>query len=147
MAHKNLTDASIRKNKKKPFITLDVSLTGIKNFDYPYFLIIQSSASNCTRLTIYPIKNEKILKLNISGADVSDSSIEQLSNILKKYDVIHTSGLLIKQKQLNYECYLNLSFSDIKYKDLKTSLNKIRNIFKHVIIEEIGLKKNKAEKL
>ena len=147
MPSKNLTNAKIQKNRKKSEINLKISLNEIENLDYPYFLIIQSTAASCTRLTLYPVNNDKILKLIISGSEVSDKGVEALSNILRNFEIIHTSGLLIKKQQLNYECYLNLTFSDTKYKDLKTSLNNIKNVFNEVIIEEISLKKTRAEKL
>ena len=38
------------------------------------------------------------------------------------------------------KCYLNLNPTDNEYKDLKGSLNKIRNIPLEVKIEEISLK-------
>ncbi|MHA1758049.1 MAG: hypothetical protein ACTSVV_14850, partial [Promethearchaeota archaeon] len=76
-----------------------------------------------------------------------DFMIEELSNILKKYEIIHTSGLLVKKKELNYECYLDLDFSNPKSKDLKSSLNKLKNILKEIIIEEISLKRFKKSKL
>ena len=144
----NLTNASIYKSKNASDITLNNFLRDLDDLKKksPYILIIQSTAKSCTRLTIYPINQEKIIKVSICGTGISDTLIEDLSNTLKDFDLIHTSGLLIKGKELNFECYLNLSLSDTKSKDLKNSLNKIRNIFKVINIEEIGLKKRKLEK-
>ena len=122
-------------------VSLDISIPqtiDLKN--YPFLLIIQSTTENHIRLTIYPIAKEKIVKIILAGQDISDEIIEILSKILKKYEIIHSSGLLKKEKDFLYECYLNLSLSDAKSKDLKTSLDKIKNIFKEIKIEEIGLK-------
>ena len=122
-------------------VSLDISIPqtiDLKN--YPFLLIIQSTTENHIRLTIYPITREKIVKIILAGQDISDEVIEILSKILKKYEIIHSSGLLKKEKDFMYECYLNLSLSDAKSKDLKTSLDKIKNIFKEIKIEEIGLK-------
>ena len=122
-------------------VSLDISIPqtiDLKN--YPFLLIIQSTTENHIRLTIYPIAKEKIVKIILAGQDISDEVIEILSKILKKYEIIHSSGLLKKEKDFLYECYLNLSLSDAKSKDLKTSLDKIKNIFKEIKIEEIGLK-------
>ncbi|MFX1503726.1 MAG: hypothetical protein ACFFDH_22385, partial [Promethearchaeota archaeon] len=58
-----------------------------------------------------------------------------------KYQLIHTTGVILIEKKLFYECYLNLSLNDTKTKELNVSLNKIKNIFKEIKIEEIGLKK------
>ena len=122
-------------------VSLDISIPqtiDLKN--YPFLLIIQSTTENHIRLTIYPIAKEKIVKIILAGQDISDEVIEILSKILKKYEIIHSSGLLKKEKDFMYECYLNLSLSDAKSKDLKTSFDKIKNIFKEIKIEEIGLK-------
>ncbi len=122
-------------------VSLDISIPQtIELKNYPFLLIIQSTSENHIRLTIYPITTEKIIKIILVGQDISDEVIEILSKILKKYEIIHSSGLLKKEKDFLYECYLNLSLSDAKSKDLKTSLDKIKNIFKEIKIEEIGLK-------
>jgi len=122
-------------------VSLDISIPQtIELKNYPFLLIIQSTSENHIRLTIYPITTEKIIKIILVGRDISDEVIEILSKILKKYEIIHSSGLLKKEKDFLYECYLNLSLSDAKSKDLKTSLDKIKNIFKEIKIEEIGLK-------
>ena len=147
MNGKSLTEAIIRKKKKTSNFNLKISLAGLGESKEPYLLIIQSTASKCTRLTIYPTSKKKILKISITGSEISESSIEELSSILKDFKLIHTSGLLIKDKELNYECYLNLSLSDLKTKNLKSSLNNIRNRFKEIKIEEIGLRKSKTNKL
>ena len=107
----------------------------------PYLLIVKSATIECIRLTIYPIDREKIIKIILSGTDTTDNFPEILSKILQEFKVLHTSGLLKKGEHLYYECYLNLNKSDDKYKDLITSIDKIRYIFKEVKIEEIGLRK------
>ncbi|MHA1933513.1 MAG: hypothetical protein ACW96X_13295 [Promethearchaeota archaeon] len=70
---------------------------------------------------------------------LSKKVLKEISKILQKFQVIHTSGFLKIENQLIYECYLNLRFSEKNSEDLKTSLEKIKNIFKIVKIEEIGL--------
>ncbi|TFF95852.1 MAG: hypothetical protein EU544_01860 [Promethearchaeota archaeon] len=143
MTTKNLTSAYIKKNKRGSHLKLDISFPQIEKIqDKSYFLVIQSTSPKCSRVTIYPLKKKQILKLSITGTDISETSIERLSDILKDYEIIHTSGLLIKKKELNFECYLNLNFQDPKSKDLKIALNNLRNIFKLINIEEIGLKRN-----
>ncbi len=144
MNDKKLTSAYLKSRDLNGdnLLNLNISISdkfGVR--DYPYVLIIQSITKKRTRLTIYPTKKDRLLKISLFGQNISNDVISILSKILKNYKIIHTSGLLVKQKQLFYECYLNLNLSDVKSKDLKTSLDKIRNIFKEVRIEEITLKK------
>ncbi|TFG13948.1 MAG: hypothetical protein EU535_04085 [Promethearchaeota archaeon] len=143
MTNLYLTNAYIQKkaNENDSNIHLNIVIPKIMDLqDSPYLLIIQSTTENNSRITIYPIMNEKIIKLNLIGQDVSNEMVEILSNTLKKYEIIHSSGILKKRKDFFYECYLNFNLSDAKSKDLKTSLDKIKNIFKEIKIEEIGLK-------
>ncbi len=145
MNDKKLTSAYLKSRVLNSDILLNLNISISDKFgvrDYPYVLIIQSITKKRTRLTIYPTKKDRLLKISLFGQNISNDVISILSKILKNYKIIHTSGLLVKQKQLFYECYLNLNLSDdVKSKDLKTSLDKIRNIFKEVRIEEITLKK------
>jgi len=140
----NLTRAHIQEINIITNAILKVSLLDIKNIEtYPYILIVQSTIENSIKLSIYPLKKNKIIKVTFSGFNFSNQNIDKITGILQNFQIIHTSGALVINKQLFYECYLNLSINDIKFVDLKASLDKIKNIFKEVIIEEIGLKKSK----
>lgn len=142
MRNKYITKAYIQRRvgteDSKIYLNIPMpSTVGLKN--YPFLLIIQSTSKDCTKLIIYPIFRKNIIKLSLFGQKISDKVINNLSKVLKRYEIIHSSGFLIKDKQLFYECYLNLSLSDNKSKDLKTSLDKINNIFEEIKIEEISL--------
>ncbi|MFW9900222.1 MAG: hypothetical protein ACFFDY_02910 [Candidatus Thorarchaeota archaeon] len=140
----NLTRAHIQEINIITNAILKVSLLDIKNIEtYPYLLIVQSTIENSIKLSIYPLKRNKIIKVTFSGFNFSNQNIDNIIGILQNFQIIHTSGALVINEQLFYECYLNLSINDIKFVDLKASLDKIKNIFKEVIIEEIGLKKSK----
>ena len=140
----NLTKAYIQRINDVSKTTFKISLLDIKDLEnYPFLLIIQSTIENSIKLSIYPLKKEKILKVTFSGFNFSNEIFDEISKILQDFQVIHTSGVLLISKQLFYECYLNLSLSETKALNLKTSLEKIKNIFKEIKIEEIGLVKSK----
>lgn len=123
-------------------LNLNISFLNVSGSkEFPFMLVVKSATEECIRLTIYPIEKEKIIKMLFTGIEVTENFIEILSKILEEIKIIHTSGLLKKGESFNYECYLNLNKSDIKYKDLIASIAKIRYIFKEIIIDEIGLKK------
>ncbi|MFX1408748.1 MAG: hypothetical protein ACFFA6_00215 [Promethearchaeota archaeon] len=141
MKNTNLTTAYIKRIRDISDISINLSLLDIKNIDTcSFLLIIQSNFENFTKLTIYPINKEKIIKLSLSGLNVSNDIFEVLSKILHNFQIIHTSGFLLKEKELLYECYLNLNFSEKKSEDLKTSIDKIKSRFKEIKLEEISLK-------
>ncbi|MFX1392743.1 MAG: hypothetical protein ACFFAH_04130 [Promethearchaeota archaeon] len=143
MKEKSLTEAYIQKIDEPFNINLNISLLD-KRFlkENPYLLVIQTIQEYCARFTIYPIKLKSIIKISLHSSKTLDENniYLNLSKTLQKFDVIHSSGLLIRENELYYECYLNLSLSDVKTKILKVALNKTKNIFKKIIIEEISLK-------
>ena len=137
-----LTEAYVQRNVDLPNTILKISLLDIKDPEnYPFLLIVQSTIENSIKLSIYPLKNEKIVKVTFSGFNFSNEIFDVISKLLKNYQVIHTSGVLLIEKQLFYECYLNLSLGETQTNELNVSLNRIKNIFKAIKIEEIGLKK------
>lgn len=139
----NLTKAHIQHIDDISRTTLKLSLLNIKNLENnPFLLIVQSIIENSIKVSIYPLKKEKIIKVTFSTLNFSNEVFDRISNILQNYQVIHTSGFLLIEKQLYYECYLNLNLDETKAMGLDASLNKIKNIFKQIKIEEIGLKKH-----
>ena len=144
MRDKILTNAYIQKNENSTNINLNFSSSGKKNLkNYPYLLVIQSIQEDFIRLTIYPVKINNLIKVSLYGLKISDEVnmiYLSLAKTLQNFEIIHTSGLLIKGNKLYFEFYLNLSLSDVKTRVLKAALNKIKNIFKDIRIEEIGLK-------
>jgi hypothetical protein len=139
----NLTKAHIQRINDSSTTILKLSLLDVKNLDdNPFLLIIQSIIENSLKISIYPLKKKKIIKLTFSTIDFSDEIFERISNILQNYQIIHTSGVLIIENQFYYECYLNINLDEARAMGLNDSLNKIKNIFKQIKIEEIGLKKH-----
>ncbi|MFW9828729.1 MAG: hypothetical protein ACFFEY_14145 [Candidatus Thorarchaeota archaeon] len=139
----NLTKAYVQRINQLSDGYLKVCLEDIQNLeDYPYLLIIQSTIENSIKISIYPLKKDKIVKVTFSSIDFSEEIYELITKILQNFQVIHTSGVLLIGKKLYYECYLNLSFDEIKVMNLKNSLDRVKNVFKKINIEEIGLIKN-----
>ncbi len=139
----NLTKAHIQNLNDITKTTLSLSLLNIKSIeDNPFLLIIESVIENSIKISIYPLKKEKIIKVTFSTLHFSNEIFDSISRILQDYRVIHTSGILLIGTQLYYECYLNLNLDEAKAMGLNASLDKIKNIFKQIKIEEIGLKKH-----
>ena len=101
MVDKDLTKAYITSTENITSIKLSKELRDIDSFkESNKILVIQSTSEKCIRITLYPLKEEAIIKLILIGANISDDSIEKLSTILQNYEIIHTSGLLLKGKEL-----------------------------------------------
>lgn len=143
MKNKILTNAYIKQVKETSFVSLKIPLSNTETVKhFRYVLVIQSSTEKCTRVLIYPLNKKKVIKLSLEGFNMIEKKVNNFLKIIQKFDMIHTSGLVAKGKKLFYECYLNLSLAElenVEYKDLKTSLDMIKNIFKKIKIEEISL--------
>lgn len=117
--------------------TLDISTRN------EYCLVIKLETKKFIRITIYPIFKNKILKLSFKGYNLERNDIDIFSQEIKKFDIIHSTGLVAIKQILVFECYLNLNFEEEEYQYLKTLLDKNKNKFEDIKLEEIILEINK----
>jgi predicted SpoU family rRNA methylase len=144
----NITEAYIQQLEDFLNTNLRISLSKFENLKaYNNLLIVQSAIENSIKLSIYPIKKGKVIKISLYGLKLSKKILKEISKILQKFQVIHTSGFLKIKNRIYFECYLNLSISESKNKSLNASLNKIKNIFKEIKIEEVRFKNSKDAQL
>jgi hypothetical protein len=143
MDNSKITTAFIQGFDGLTNLNLQLSVDQIKSLnDCKYLLVIQSIIEKSIKLTVYPVNKNKIIKVSLFGLKLSKKTLKKISKILHKYEVIHSSGILKIKNSLMYECYLNLNLTEKQSEDLGSSLDKIKNIFNHVTIEEIGLINN-----
>ena len=145
MKNPNLTSAQIKKIPKSCDLDITTSLSHIKEIEkYKNLLIIKSETTRYAKFTIYQINREHILKIILTGLTQIDENIEIFSRKLQKYNIVHSSGLVLVDGKIYFECYLDLSLDDEKYKDLKIFLDKNKSKFKDIKIEELSLSKSKV---
>ena len=139
MKDTNLTSAQIKEISSSQTTNIELSLTHIDNIEnYNFLLIIRSETSRYTKITIYPIKKQKIVKLTLRGLKKIDEFSEVFSKRLQEYGIIHSTGLVMIDGLLFIECYLNLSLNEEKYKDLIFFLDKNKKNIKDIQIMEIS---------
>jgi hypothetical protein len=139
MERQHFSKAYIKRFEKSLPLDLLINLPKKGYFnEFPFLLIIQSNIKNFTRLTIYPVQKETIIKIFSTGVNIKSEELEKFIEELQKFEIIHTSGLILKGNEIIYECYLNLNPDDERYKDLKIALDKFKNISKVIDIEEIS---------
>ena len=138
MKDSDLTSAQIKEINSPQTPNIELSLTHIDNIEnYNNLLIIRSETNRYTKITIYPIEKQKIIKLTIRGLKKNDKYIEAFSKKLQEYGIIHSTGLVMIEGLLFLECYINLSLNEEKYKDLKIYLDKNKKNIKDIRIMEI----------
>jgi hypothetical protein len=86
---------------------------------------------------IYPIDEKKILKLFYVIKKDKVREVRELPSDFEAFQIIHNSGLILRDDKYFGEIYFNLSYSDAKYKDLKTYLNRNKSIFDKINLDEI----------
>ena len=140
MRNSNITFAQIKKIGKSSELDITTSLSHIKEIkNYRYLLIIKSETTRYAKFTVYPINKVKVLKIILTGLTQIDEHIEIFSRNLNKYNIIHSSGLVLISGKIYFECYLDMSLDDEKYKDLKILLDKNKSKFKDIKLEELSL--------
>ncbi len=145
MKNPNLTFAQIKKIGQSSNIDISTSLSHIKEIDnYRNLLIIKSETSRYAKFTVYPTNRERLIKILLAGLTQIDEYIENFSRQLQKYKIIHSSGLVLIDGEIYFECYLDLSLNDEEYKDLKIFLDKNKSKFKDIKIEELCLSRRKV---
>jgi hypothetical protein len=145
MEKTTLTNAYIQQINELTKANLNIPIKSFRGLnECEYLLIVQSYIENSIKLAIYPVNKDKIIKVSLCSLKLSKKMLKEISKILQKFQVIHTSGFLKIENQLIYECYLDLRFSDKKSVDLQNSLEKIKTTFKKINIEEIGLYNKKS---
>ncbi len=145
MRNPNIKFAQIKNKGKSSELDLTTSLSQINEIEkYRYLLIIKSETTRYAKFTVYPINKVKVLKIILTGLTQIDEHIEIFSRNLNKYNIIHSSGLVLISGKIYFECYLDLSLDDEKYKDLKILLDKNKSKFKDIKLEELSLYKNKV---
>ena len=134
MDEKILTTASIKANDSS--IKIDFPKT--KKFETSeYILVIRADTTNFTRLMIYPIDSKKILKLLYIIPQKNVEKMRKLASDFKNFQIIHNSGIILKKNTFIGEIYFDIYYSESKYKDLKTYLDKNKSIFEKIELKEI----------
>ncbi len=140
MEKRGLTKAYIQRVSNIKQSNFEIQIIDIKDLNkFPFFLVIQAVVEHNIKLSIYPLKEEKITKVSLSSFNFSSENFDELSRILREYRVIHTTGVILIENRFFYECYLNISKDEEKSKNLKASFNKIKSKFVKIKIEEIIL--------
>ncbi len=139
MKNPHLTSAQVKEISSSQTTNIELSLTHIDNIEnYDYILIIRSETSRYSKIIIYPVKKQKIIKLTLRGLKKIDEYSEAFSKRLQEYGIIHSTGLIMIEGLLFFECYLNLSINEEKYIDLLCFLDKNKKNIKDIQIMEIS---------
>ncbi len=131
--NKPLTIGYLKERKDKKLFTLPIPEDLLLNLEEKRnILIIQTRSTKFLKFMVYPVDNDKIIKITIHGRNKPSKVISNLSDLLKSLNVVHTSGITLNESQFSQEIYLDQTeIND----HLKKKLIKIEGI--KVIIDEL----------
>ncbi|MHA1727175.1 MAG: hypothetical protein ACTSWY_00405 [Promethearchaeota archaeon] len=96
----------------------------IEDFEKPFYLTIVSSTQHFTKILIYPVLYDKILKIVIGGSKLKQKSVQKIMPFFSK--VIHTSGIVYFKDNYIFEVYLAVESK--KLRDLNEYNEKIKEL-------------------
>ncbi|MFX1276006.1 MAG: hypothetical protein ACFFAT_13245 [Promethearchaeota archaeon] len=128
--------------KKSLLKKFALSFSEIQKFQqFRYLLIIKSFTDKSIRITLYPLKNKDVIKLNIQDSDMFEDIFYKLTDFLKNYEIIHNSGLIEFNNYFIFECYLKLDLESPEINQIEKFLDNIKNSTTLFSIEKIKFKR------
>lgn len=99
------------------------------------YLIIRTESKRFLKLMVYPVENDVVYKLSLIGTDIPNESLDYLSEIFEKFNVIHNSGLVLNENRSQQEIYIDeRNFREKLNKNIK-SIEGLKVIINEINIE------------
>ena len=132
---KQLTTGFLKEMNDDVSFNINIPESTIQNLEKTNkILIIQTASKKFIKYMVYPVQNEKVIKLTFYGINISNKTFLNTFNLLKKFNIIHTSGASLKKNEIMEEIYLNPV--EIDQTILEKELKDIEGIYK-VLIKQI----------
>lgn len=79
--------------------------------DAAYYLLIYSTTKKFTKISVYPVNSPPVIKYQIGGSSITESTINEILDVLKPIQpiILHTSGIVFTEEQYEYEIYFTSS--------------------------------------
>ena len=136
------TKAQIKKIKKSLLKKFSLTFSEVQKFHpFTYLLIIKSLTKKSIRITLYPLDTRDVIKLTINTPNEHENMFLKVSEFLKKYEIIHTSGLIEIDKNLLFECYLKGNLKTPQINKLEFFVDSIKSPSTLLDIEKIKFKR------
>lgn len=99
-----LTTAYLLNKKEILHKLLNQSL--LSDHSKPYYLMIVAVDQLYSKITIYPVNHNIILKIILGGSKLDHSSVNKIIEVLSKFKILHTSGIVAIKNGFLYELYI-----------------------------------------
>lgn len=133
---KQLTTAFLKKINDDFSLKIDISKSTLQSFKKKSkILIIRTTSKKFIKYMVYPVQNDTVIKITIYGINFSSENTLKIFEILKKFNIIHTSGVSLKKDEIIQEIYLNPK--EIDQSILEKEIKDIEGIYK-LLIEKIN---------
>lgn len=137
MNEKKILTTAFLKNINDGFsLKIDISKSTLQSLENKSnILIIQTISKKFLKYMVYPIQNDTVIKITIYGINFSSEKTLKIFEILKNFNIIHTSGVSLKKDEIIQEIYLNPK--EIDQGILEKEIKEIEGIYK-LLIEKIN---------
>lgn len=133
---KQLTTAFLKKINDDFSLKIDISKSTLQSLkNKSNILIIRTISKKFIKYLVYPVQNDTVIKITTYGINFSSENTLKIFEILKKFNVIHTSGVSLKKDEIIQEIYLNPK--EIDQSILEKEIKDIEGIYK-LLIEKIN---------
>lgn len=110
----------------------------------PYYLVIVAVDQSYSKITVYPVTHKIILKIIIGGSKLDHSSVSKIIDVLSKFKILHTSGIVAIKNGFLYELYVEgITGEDKSIPEYYYQLKKIEGVD---TLEEEWIKKQTLSK-
>ncbi len=133
---KQLTTAFLKKINDDFSLKIDISKSTLQSLkNKSSILIIRTISKKFIKYMVYPVQNDTVIKITTYGINFSSENTLKIFEILKKFNIIHTSGVSLKKDEIIQEIYLNPK--EIDQSILEKEIKDIEGIYK-LLIEKIN---------
>lgn len=133
---KQLTTAFLKKINDDFSLKIDISKSTLQSLkNKSSILIIRTISKKFIKYLVYPVQNDTVIKITTYGINFSSENTLKIFEILKKFNIIHTSGVSLKKDEIIQEIYLNPK--EIDQSILEKEIKDIEGIYK-LLIEKIN---------
>ncbi len=123
----SITEGFVREKAVYDQLLISESLPHIYSQD-TFFLIVYAIYPKLSRITCYPVKSSSIWKIKIISLSSNVKVISSITSLLKPFEVIHTTGISVKNDTYIVENYIVGSNNWQSAMDLVDRIGKIQNI-------------------
>lgn len=108
----------------------------LSDSDAPYFLLVSVNGKRFVKMSIYPLREDVVIKLIIEGEAITEAVLETISKFGTQMDIVHSSGLTFTNNHMIYEMYVAKTKTTQQFEEIRQDMMALPTV-DNVSLEEI----------